>query len=64
MVILSKGTLVPFRFVGYKESGVFFQNRVEDKQIIGKKKKKNYVPEDTFIEIPEIDEKSIFSICC
>lgn len=38
LVILSKGILVPFRFVGYKENYIFFQNRGKDKQITGKKK--------------------------
>ena len=37
LVILSKGILVPFRFVGYKENYIFFQNRGKDKQITGKK---------------------------
>lgn len=56
MVILNKGVSVPFRFEGYQENCIFFENRGKDKQIIDLK---IYMakPKDTLIEIPEIHEK-------
>lgn len=60
MVILNKSISVPFRFVGYQENCIFFENRGKDKQIIDLK---IYMPKpkDTLIETPEVHEKSISS---